>query len=52
MRLVACGLLAFANAVAAVGNALVVNNSTNTIYAWSVGSSVGPRQAIVVGMCC
>lgn len=51
MRFIVSGLLAFAGAAAAVGNALVQNNSTSPIYAWSVASSVGPRQTIVPGMC-
>lgn len=42
-------LAALASTAAAVGNALVLNNSTSTIYAWSVSSSVGPRQTIVPG---
>jgi hypothetical protein len=30
----------------AVGNAIVMNNCTDSIYLWSVDSSVGPRQVI------
>ncbi|KAH7082663.1 hypothetical protein BKA63DRAFT_136149 [Paraphoma chrysanthemicola] len=49
MRLPLPCLVAFATSVSAIGNALVLNNSTSTIYAWSVGSAVGERQAIVSG---
>ncbi|EED23342.1 BYS1 domain protein, putative [Talaromyces stipitatus ATCC 10500] len=33
----------------AVGNAIVFNNCTNTIYVWSVGSSIGNYQALANG---
>jgi hypothetical protein len=44
-------LLAFATSISAYGSAVVLNNSTNTIYAWSVGGAVGDRQTIVSGWC-
>jgi hypothetical protein len=40
----------FASSVSALGNAIILNNSTQTIYAWSVGASIGPRQTIVSGI--
>lgn len=50
MRLLLPCLVAFTTSVSAVGNALVLNNSTSTIYAWSVGSAVGLRQTIIPGI--
>lgn len=38
-----------APAVSAVGNARVVNRCPQTVYAWSVGGSVGPRQTLATG---
>ncbi|KAN0079063.1 Blastomyces yeast-phase-specific protein [Elaphomyces granulatus] len=32
-----------------VGNAVVLNNCPSDIYAWSVGSSIGPDQTIASG---
>jgi hypothetical protein len=49
MRFIVSNLLAFATAVSAIGNAIVLNNSTSTIYTWSVGGSVGERQTVVSG---
>ncbi|KAF1956513.1 hypothetical protein CC80DRAFT_492067 [Byssothecium circinans] len=42
-------LAAFATSVSAVGNAVVLNKCTSTIYAWSVGSSVSSQQTIATG---
>ncbi|KAK7191826.1 hypothetical protein DPSP01_007138 [Paraphaeosphaeria sporulosa] len=42
-------LTALASSAAAVGNAVVVNKCSSTIYAWSVGSSVGTKQTIATG---
>ncbi|KAF2799819.1 hypothetical protein K505DRAFT_356295 [Melanomma pulvis-pyrius CBS 109.77] len=49
MRFTILSFAALASSVTAVGNAIVKNNSTSTFYLWSVGSSVGPRQAIAPG---
>jgi hypothetical protein len=49
MRFLVPNLLAFATAVSALGSAIVLNNSTGTIYTWSVGGSVGERQTVVSG---
>jgi hypothetical protein len=50
MRFLLVPLLAFASSVAAVGSMIVLNNSTSTIYAWPVGSTIGDRQTIVSGI--
>ncbi|KAL5387516.1 hypothetical protein PMIN02_008114 [Paraphaeosphaeria minitans] len=42
-------LTTFASSAAAIGNAVVLNKCSNTIYAWSVGSSVGAKQTIATG---
>ncbi|KAH8723476.1 hypothetical protein GQ44DRAFT_804009 [Phaeosphaeriaceae sp. PMI808] len=49
MRFIIPCLVALATSVSAVGNAIVLNNSTSTIYAWVVGGSIGPRETIVSG---
>ena len=49
MRFIIPSLLAYATSVTAVGIAVVLNNSTNPIYVWSVGGSVGPRHGIESG---
>jgi hypothetical protein len=49
MRFLLVPLLAFASSVAAVGSMVVLNNSTSTIYAWPVGSTIGDRQTVVSG---
>jgi hypothetical protein len=49
MKLLVAYLFAFATSVSAFGSAIVLNNSTSTIYAWSVGGSIGDRQTIVSG---
>ncbi|KAH7412251.1 hypothetical protein DE146DRAFT_274189 [Phaeosphaeria sp. MPI-PUGE-AT-0046c] len=41
--------LLFTSAVSAVGSAIILNNSSSTIYAWSVGAAISQRQAIVSG---
>jgi hypothetical protein len=49
MRFIVPSLLAYATSVTAVGIAVVLNNSTDPIYVWSVGGSVGPRYGIKSG---
>ncbi|KAJ4290908.1 hypothetical protein N0V90_010104 [Kalmusia sp. IMI 367209] len=49
MRYTAAALSALVASVAAVGNAVVKNNGTSNIYAWSVGSSVSAKQTITPG---
>jgi hypothetical protein len=49
MRFIITSLLAYATSVTAVGIAVVLNNSTSPIYAWSVGGVVGPRHDIQAG---
>ncbi|KAF2657419.1 hypothetical protein K491DRAFT_595046 [Lophiostoma macrostomum CBS 122681] len=39
MRAAIASLLALASAVSAVGNAVVINNSLDTLYLWSVGDT-------------
>jgi hypothetical protein len=49
MHYIVPSLLAIVTAVSALGSAIVLNNSTSTIYTWSVGGSVGERQTVVSG---
>jgi hypothetical protein len=49
MRFVTTSLLAYGTSVTAVGIAVLLNNSTSPIYAWSVGGVVGPRHDIKAG---
>lgn len=49
MRFLVPTLFALAGSVAALGSAVVMNLSKETIYVWPVGSSVGPRQMVVSG---
>ncbi|KAF2027329.1 hypothetical protein EK21DRAFT_91623 [Setomelanomma holmii] len=49
MRFLLLCLAASTTSASAVGNALVLNSSNSTIYAWSVGSDVSPRQTIGPG---
>ena len=49
MRYTIAALAALASSAAALGNAVVTNNCNSTIYAWSVGSSVGAKQTIAKG---
>jgi Blastomyces yeast-phase-specific protein len=47
---VTAGALApFITQAQTVGNAVVLNHCPSDIYAWSVGSSIGPSQTIVSG---
>jgi hypothetical protein len=50
MHLFIPSLFALAGSAAAVGNAVVLNNSTSPLYVWSVSSTVGPEQKVVPGM--
>ena len=49
MRLIIPSLLALIASVRAVGIAVVLNNSPDPIYVWSVGGTVGPRHDIKAG---
>jgi hypothetical protein len=49
MRYTITALAACVSSAAAVGSAVVANNCTSTIYAWSVGSAVGAKQTIAAG---
>jgi hypothetical protein len=51
MHFLPCTLLPllFTSTVSAVGSAIILNNSSSTIYAWSVGAAIGTRQTIVSG---
>jgi hypothetical protein len=49
MRYTITVLAACASSAAALGSAVVANNCTSTIYAWSVGSAVGAKQTIAAG---
>jgi len=49
MRYTIAALTGLATTVAAVGSAVVTNNCTSTIYAWSVSSVVGAKQTIAPG---
>lgn len=41
--------LTLTTSVSTLGSAIVLNNSTSTMYAWSVGGSIGDRQTVVSG---
>lgn len=41
--------LSLLTSVSALGSAIILNNSSAPIYAWSVGAAIGPRQTIVSG---
>ncbi|OAL02196.1 hypothetical protein IQ06DRAFT_346787 [Phaeosphaeriaceae sp. SRC1lsM3a] len=41
--------LLFTSTVSAVGSAILLNNSTSTFYAWSVGAAISERQTVVSG---
>ncbi|KAI4605966.1 hypothetical protein J4E83_010392 [Alternaria metachromatica] len=49
MRLIILSLLALIASVRAAGIAVVLNNSPDPIYVWSVGGTVGPRHDIKAG---
>ena len=49
MRFTIITIATLASSAVAVGNAVVKNNCPQTIYAWSVGSSVGAQQTIATG---
>ncbi|KAF2119326.1 hypothetical protein BDV96DRAFT_596064 [Lophiotrema nucula] len=49
MRFTIATILALAASVAAVGNAIVKNNSNQTLYVWSVNSTIGPQNIIAPG---
>jgi len=49
MRLIIPSLLALIASVRAGGIAVVLNNSPDPIYVWSVGGTVGPRHDIKAG---
>jgi hypothetical protein len=49
MRSTIITLVTLASSAAAVGNAVIKNNCPQTIYAWSVGSSVGTGQTLATG---
>jgi len=49
MRFTIASVITLASTVAAVGNAVVKNNSPSTFYVWSVGSTVGPQQTVPPG---
>jgi hypothetical protein len=49
MRLLIPTLLALTSSVYANGNAIILNNSSSPIYAWSVGATINPRETIVSG---
>jgi hypothetical protein len=50
MRFSLISLVSLVSSVSAVGNAIVKNNSKNTFYLWSVGSTLGDMQTIAPGM--
>ncbi|KAF2685897.1 hypothetical protein K458DRAFT_417086 [Lentithecium fluviatile CBS 122367] len=49
MRFTIITLATLASSAAAVGNAIIKNNCPQTIYAWSVGGDIGPKQTIGTG---
>ncbi|KAJ5182426.1 hypothetical protein N7492_000042 [Penicillium capsulatum] len=46
---VVASVAALAPLASAAGHAIIKNNCDHTVYAWSVGSSVGPAQTIESG---
>jgi hypothetical protein len=49
MRAAIASLLALASAVSAVGNAVVINNSLDTLYLWSVGDTTSEEMTVAPG---
>ena len=49
MRAAIASLLALASAVSAVGNAVVINNSLDPIYLWSVGDTTSSEFTVAAG---
>jgi hypothetical protein len=49
MRAAFTSLLAFAAAAYAIGDAVVMNESTDTIYLWSVSNTTGEQVTIKPG---
>jgi hypothetical protein len=49
MRFTIAAIATLTSTAAAVGNAIVLNKCTSTIYAWSVGSAVGTEQTLTTG---
>jgi hypothetical protein len=49
MRFTIVAIATLASSAAAIGNAVIKNNCPQTIYAWSVGSSMGAQQTIATG---
>jgi hypothetical protein len=49
MKFLSAYLALFPVTISALGNAVILNSSPHTIYAWSVGSAISARQIIVPG---
>lgn len=50
MRFGVISLLAYAAAVSAIGDAVVVNHTNETVYLWSVGDTTGEQATLMPGL--